>query len=221
MSTFKHGLIAIPLTLAALAVIPAADNGNTPHPGVNPPGMTPHGGTAKADQMRVINTIDPVNGRPVDHSVQTLSVSSTGQMTRQPATAANAGDVVIGFSEKSTCEKVEKAQGKEKDMYIMAARQNRVVKDGRIVDGKMNHDDKTRDNMNRDNMNRDNMDRDNMNRDNMNRDNNKHLDDKTRRDRGMDPAQTTGPNQRGDGLNDAEGANPGVTPRPTDTVPAR
>jgi len=127
--SIKHSLIAMPLALAALTFAPAADNDVNP-PGVNPPGM----GTTT--QATAINTIDPVNGRPVDRSVETLSVSSTGQA----GVAGAAGTVVIGFSEKSSRDKVEKAQGREKEMYISAAQQNRVVKDGRIGDGKATHD---------------------------------------------------------------------------------
>lgn len=204
MSTFKHGLIAIPLTLAALAVVPAADNDTTP--GVNPPGMTPHGGANTADQKRAINTIDPVNGRPVDSSVETLRVSSTGQAGQAGQAGAAggvgatgaAGTVVIGFSEKSSRDKVEKAQGQEKQMYITAAQQNRVVKDGRIGDGKAGHDDKAR------------------------RDGDRSHDDKARRDGVRDPAQSDGPNQRGDGLDQPQGANPGHTPGvETDATPGR
>lgn len=186
MSTFKHGIIALPLALAAFTFAPAADNDTNP-PRVNPPGV----GTAT--NATAINTIDPVNGRPVDRSVETLRVSSTGQAG---AAGSTAGTVVIGFSEKSSRDKVEKAQGKEKEMYITAAQQNRVVKDGRIGDGKAAHDeDRLRKNP---------------------------ADRNAPADR-MDPANPAGPNQRGDGLNnDAEGTKPGLNPNPAeDTQPAR
>jgi len=203
MSIFKHGLIAIPLTLAALAVVPAADNGVNPNPPrVNPPGATPHQEGTNTGMTRATNTVDPVNGRMVDHSVKTLTLSSTGHAV----TAGSASTVVIGFSEKSSRDLVEKAQGKEKEMYITAAQQNRVVQDGRISDGnnmdrdgkmdqegKMDHDGKKMDRDGKTDHDGKKMDR----------------DDKNPNQREVDPAQPTGI-QTGEGVND-----PAKKPLPT------
>lgn len=205
MSTFTSSFVALPLALAAFTFAPAADNDTNP-PGVNPPGM----GTTT--QATAINTIDPVNGRPVDRSVETLRVSSKGK-TMHPGASGVTGDfVVIGFSEKSSREKIEKAQGKEKEMYISAAQQNRMVKDGRMSDGDMNdrkHDGKAI------------RDGDRLQKDPADRTNPANPGDRTspgNRAHPIDPANPPGPNQRGDGLDDASGANPGteMNPRPAD-----
>jgi len=121
-----HRFLAAPLMLLAIAMLSAADT----------PSITP-GADPQSGERRVVNRIDPVNGKPVVNSVEPVSIQVMHKVMPGSGGAGIVGAemVPIGFSEQASRQQVQQADGKMKEQFALAAKQNRIMKDGEIMDG--------------------------------------------------------------------------------------
>ena len=72
------------------------------------------------------NTIDPVNGKPVDAAIPAVEVTvGEGDKARHAK---------IGVSSKESADTISKADDATKKLYIKAAHHDQVVVDGKVVD---------------------------------------------------------------------------------------
>ena len=93
------------------------------------------GATPSAVSRVPVNAVDPLSGRPVDRSViGSFTIKGPATVTEHGPVYLSPETVTVAFADKGTLDAVRRFPEATQEVYINAAKQNRVVVDGRIVD---------------------------------------------------------------------------------------
>jgi hypothetical protein len=83
-------------------------------------------GKEAAKAGKAVNKLDPLTGKEVDASVDTLELSYTHKKEKKT--------VVVGFSSKDSFEEAKKADEKKQELIAQAAEKHKLIKEGKLVE---------------------------------------------------------------------------------------